>query len=95
MPQLSASYVDWSGHHIFKPQNVRHWFGFIKNFSILFPNHNPFPNFSITHSLESSVNEVTTVQICTLICSTYSRRNGDTVHSSKVNDIGQMLASKQ
>ena len=68
--------------------NFRHWFGFISDFSILFPNHNPFPSSSITTSTESSVKSVTPVHIDTFICSVYSGRNGDTVHFYEVNDIG-------
>ena len=64
-------------------------------FFILFPNYKPCTNFSITTSPESSVNTVTPVHIGTLICSSYYGRNGDTVRSSKVNDIGQKLDPKQ
>ena len=68
---------------------------FYQWFTILFPNHRPCPKSSITTSPESSINTVTPVNIGTLICSLYSGRNGDTVHSSKVNDIGQKLSPKQ
>ena len=80
--------------HIWIP-NFWHWFGCISNFSMLFPNHKPFPNSSITTSPESSVKSVTPVHIGRFIYSAYSGRNGDTVHSSEVNDIGQKLAPKQ
>ena len=75
--------------------NFWHWFGFISDFSILFSNHKPSPNSSTTTSSESNVNEVTYVCIGTFICYSYYRRNGDTVHSSELNDIGQKLAPKQ
>ena len=75
--------------------NFRHWFGFISDFSIPFPNHNPCPNSSITTSNESSVKEVTHVHLGIFICFAYSGSNGDTVHSSEVNEIGQKLAPKQ
>ena len=64
-------------------------------FFILFPNHKPCTNSSITIYPESSVKAVTPVHIFTFICYAYSGRNGDTMHSSKVNDIGQKLDSKQ
>ena len=72
-----------------------YWFGFISIFSILFPNHKPCPNSSIATSTESSFKAVTPVHIGTFVCFAYSGWNGDTVHSSKVNDIGQELAPKQ
>ena len=80
--------------HIWFP-NFRHWFGFISDFSILFPNHKPCPNSSINTSPESGVKAVTPVHIGTFICSAYSGRNGDTVHSSKVNYNGQKLDPEQ
>ena len=52
-----------------------HWFGFISDFSILFTNHKPLPNYSINSSPESSVNKVTPVQIGISTCSVYSGRN--------------------
>ena len=64
-------------------------------FSILFPNHKPCPNSSITTSPESSVKAVAPVHIGTFICSAYSGINGDTVQSSEVNDIGWNLDPKQ
>ena len=64
-------------------------------FYILFPNHKPFPKSSITIITESSVKEVTPVHIGTFICSAYYGRDGDKVHSSKVNDNGRKLAPKQ
>ena len=79
--------------HICIP-NFQHWFGFIGNFSILFPNHKPFPNPIISTSLESSSNALIPVQICIFTCFVYYGRNGDTVHSSKVNDIGRNFAPK-
>ena len=72
-----------------------HWFEFISDFSILFPNHKPCPNSSISTSAESSVNGLTTVQIVVLTCSLYSGSNGDTFPSSEVNDICQKFAPKQ
>ena len=80
--------------HILIP-NFWHWFGFISDFHILFPNHKPCTNSSITIYPESSVNVVTPVHIGTFTCSVYSGRNGYKVHSSKVNDIGQKLTPKQ
>ena len=64
-------------------------------FSILFPNHKPCPNYSITTYPESSVKAVTPVHIGTFICYEYSGRNGNTVQSSEVSDIGRNLAPKQ
>ena len=80
--------------HICIP-NFWNWFGFISDFSILLLNHKPLPNFSIITSPESSVNAVTPVHIGIFNCSVYYWRNGDTVHSSKVNDIGQKSNPKQ
>ena len=80
--------------HIWIP-NFRHWFGFISDFSIIFPNHKPFPKSSITTSPESSVKKATPVYIGKFICSAYYGRNGDTLHSSDVNDIGRKLTPKQ
>ena len=80
--------------HIFI-SNFWNWFGFISDFSIMFPNHKPCLNSSIATSPESSVNKVTPVQIGIFTCSIYYGRNGYTVHSSEVNDIGQKLAPKQ
>ena len=48
--------------HICIPKFL-HWFGFISDFSILFPNHKPLPKPSINTSPEFSVNSVTSVQI--------------------------------
>ena len=53
------------------------------------------PNSIITASPESSVKSVTPVHRGTFICYAYSGRNGYTVHSSEVNDIGIKLAPKQ
>ena len=75
--------------------NFWHWFGFISDFSILFPNHKPCPKSSITTYPESSVKAVTPVNLGTFICSTYYGRHWYKLHSSKVNDIGQTLAPKQ
>ena len=69
--------------------------GFISYFSILFPNNKPWPNSSITTSPESSVKVLTPVQIGIFTCSIYYGSNGDTLHSSKVNDIGQKFSPKQ
>ena len=80
--------------HIWIP-NFQHWFGFISDFSVLFPNHKPCTKSSITTPTESSVKKVTPVHISTLICYAYSKRNGDKVKPSKVNDIGRKLAPKQ
>ena len=80
--------------HIWIP-NFWHWFGFISDFYILFTNHKPCKNSSITTSPEPSVKSVTTVHIGKLICSAYSRRNGDTMHFSEVNNIGKNLAPKK
>ena len=80
--------------HIWIP-NFWHSFGFISDFPILFPNHKTFPNSIIITSSESRVKAVTPVHIGTFIYSAYSGRNGDTVNSSKVKDIGRDLAPKQ
>ena len=65
-----------------------HWFGFISDSSIIFPNYKSCPNYNITTYPESSVNIVTPAPIGTLIFYVYSGRNVETVHSSEVNDIG-------
>ena len=80
--------------HLWIP-NFWHWFGFISDFSIIFPKHKSFPNSSVTTSPESIFKEVTPVHIGTFICSTYHGRNGYTVRSSEVNNIGWKLAPKQ
>ena len=80
--------------HILIP-NFWNSFGFISDFSILFTSHKPRPKSSITTSPESSVKSVTPVHIGKFICSEYSGRNGDKVHSSEVNDIGKQLATNQ
>ena len=68
-----------------------HWLGFIKVFSILFPNHKPWKNTSS----ESIVYEVAPVHIGIFTCSQYSAWKGATVLSSYVNDIGPMFHPKQ
>ena len=90
---LSFIYGSVGSLHIWIP-NFWPWFGVISNFSILFPNHRPCLNSSITASPESSVNVVTPVHIGTFICSVYSVRNVNTVHSSEVNDIVRKLSPK-
>ena len=75
--------------------HFQYCFGFISDFSIIFTDHKPYPNSGITTSPESSVNTVTPLRIISLICSTYSGRNGDTVNSFKVNDIDPNLAFKK
>ena len=67
----------------------RHWFGFISDFTILFTNHRLFPNSSITNYPKLSSNSVPPMKIGIFTCSLYYRRNGDKLHSSKVNDISQ------
>ena len=95
MPQFPAYFCGLvRSSYIWMP-NFQHWFWFISDFFILFPNHKPCTNSSITTYPESSVKAVTPVHIFTFICSAYSGRNGDTVHSSKVNDIRRKLDSKQ
>ena len=74
--------------------NFWHWFGFISDFSILFTNHKPCPNSSITTSPESSIKLVTPVHLGTSICSSYYGRNRDPVHSSEVNNIVSKVGSK-
>ena len=64
-------------------------------FSVLFPNHKPFPKLSINTSPESSLIAVTLLKIVILNCYVYYGRNGYTVHSSKVNDIGRKFDQKQ
>ena len=80
--------------HICIP-NFWHWFGFISDFFILFTNHKSCPKSSIISSPESSANTVTLAQIGILSCSVYSGMNGDTVHSSKVNDTGRNFSPKK
>ena len=80
--------------HIWIP-NFWHWFGFISDFSILFTNHKPCTNSSITTSPESSAKAVKPLHICTFICSDYSGSNRYIVQSSDVNDIGQNCVPKQ
>ena len=75
--------------------NFRHWIGFISDFPILFPNHKPLPNFSVTTSTESSVNTLTPIHIGIFSSSVYYGKNEDTVHSSKCNYIGWKFAPKQ
>ena len=52
----SDASVLWIGLVIkyLNPKLLWHWFGLNSDFSILFPNHKLFPNFSITTSTESS-----------------------------------------
>ena len=95
MPRFLASYVNWSGHHIFESHTFVIGLGLSVIFFILFPNYMPCPNSSIATSSESSVNKITPVHIGTFICSAYYSRNGYTVNSFKVNDIGRMLDPKQ
>ena len=80
--------------HIWIPNFLR-WFGFISYFSILFLNHKPFSNSSISNSPKSSVKAVTRVNIGKFIYYTYSGSNGGIVTSSKVNAIVQKFAPKQ
>ena len=75
--------------------NFWHWFGFITDFCIIFPNHKPCINSRITTSSELIFNAVIPVQIGKFTCSIYSGRNGSKVHSSEVNDISQKFAPKQ
>ena len=75
--------------------NFWQWLGFISYFSIIFPKHKPCPNSSINTSPESCVKAVTPVHKAKFICSAYYERNGDTVQSSEVNDVGLKLAPKQ
>ena len=69
-------------------QIVLHWFGFIINFYIMFPNHKPLLNYNIINYLEYSVNIVTLLQLGVLIVFEYSGSKEDTVLSFDVNDIG-------
>ena len=75
--------------------NFRHWFGFIRCFYNMFPNHKPYPNFIITTLSESSVNSMILVQIGIFTCYVYYGSNGGTVHSSEVNGIGKKFSPKQ
>ena len=94
MTQLPASYVDWSVHPTFEPQT----FGIGLGLSVIFPSYLQTTSLVQTPVLppppESSVKAVTPVHIGTFICSTHFGRNGDTVHSSEVNDIVRKLAPK-
>ena len=84
-----------SVHSIFLSQTVLPLFGFISDFSVLFPNNKPLPNSSITTSPESSDNAVTPVKVVIFSYAVYSGSNGDRVQYPKVNGIGQKFAPKQ
>ena len=92
MPKFLCESVDSS--HICIP-NSWHWYGFFIDFSILFPNHKPYPNYIITTSPISRVNILTPVYIGIFTCSKYSGNNGDTVQSSEVNYIVVKFPPKQ
>ena len=72
-----------------------HWLGFIKAFSILQPNHKPWPNIGIMKSPDSAVCNIAPVNIGIFACSKYSARKGANVHYSDVNDIGCVFLSKK
>ena len=82
MPQSPASYVDWLGHHIFEYQT----FVFFLGLSVIF--HLISKPQALSKPSISSVNAVTLAHIGALVCFAYSGSNGDTVHSSEVNDMG-------
>ena len=72
-----------------------HLLWFIKDLSILFPNHKTWPNINIITSPNSIVYEFDPVNIGIFTCSEYSARKGATVPSSDVNYIGRMFLPKK
>ena len=95
MPQFPYSYLDRSGHHIFESQT------FVIGLSLLVICPSCVQTTSLVQtpilppSLNQMSNQLKNVHIGIFICYAHSWRNGDTVHSSEVNDIGQKLATKQ